>query len=54
MYKIVNYMEKNSQCIRVQKLKIIGLKMAKTQGSDGRIDKCKTTSAILNIDFILF
>jgi hypothetical protein len=37
--------------IRIQNFKIVGLKMAKIQGSDGRMDKCKI--AILNIDSIL-
>jgi hypothetical protein len=37
--------------IRIQNLKIIGLKMAKIQGSDGQIDKRKI--AILNIDSVL-
>jgi hypothetical protein len=37
--------------LRNQHLKIVGLKMAKIQGSDGRIDKGKI--AILNIDSIL-
>jgi hypothetical protein len=35
----------------MQNLKILGLKMTKIQGSDGRMDKCKI--AILNIDSIL-
>jgi hypothetical protein len=37
--------------MRIQNLKILGFKMAKIQGSDGRRDKCKI--AILNIDSIL-
>jgi hypothetical protein len=37
--------------IEIQNLMIVCLKMAKIQGSDGRIDKCKI--AILNIDSIL-
>jgi hypothetical protein len=37
--------------IIVQNLKIVGLKMAKRKGSDGRKDKRKI--AILNIDSIL-
>jgi hypothetical protein len=37
--------------IRIQNLKIVGSKMEKIQGSDGRKDKRKI--AILNIDFIL-
>jgi hypothetical protein len=37
--------------IRIQKLKFVGLKMAKIQGLDGLIGKRKI--AILNIDSIL-
>jgi hypothetical protein len=38
-------------CLRIQNLKIENFQMAKKQGSDGWIDKCKI--AILNIDSIL-